>query len=308
MISQIKSSNIISGAIGYDCEICLTKSISNNEIVLDKSQVNKNTDLDENEGNKSVHPASNGNTAANSSEYKTENYAKKAPICSFLVRGTCRHGSSGKKIVNDKVCQFSHLRKCKYFCKYGSDTIRGCTNRHCKFLHPFLCNSAIEFGECSNPSCTYYHLVDTTRNWYNSRNKDRGQKKLFVNTQNFGRNSGIRQNNVIRSGYPQNFQSYKNSKQYKNDFPEVNQSFTEIISCIKDLQVQNESIKTQLGLMESKFLSKSQENCGQYQEMVGTDQNFNVAYQKSHLQNQIYGCNSQNYQKNYEQNLQSQQH
>ena len=42
-------------------------------------------------------------------------------ICSFYKVGKCRHGSSGRKVINGRQCNFAHPRKCTKFCKFGRD-------------------------------------------------------------------------------------------------------------------------------------------------------------------------------------------
>ena len=78
--------------------------------------------------------------------------------------GKCPPGISGKKKVNDKVCEHHHPKRCNRFCKFGPYSRFGCNKRKdCKFFHPVLCKYSVKHGECLDPACTYTHLKGTRR-------------------------------------------------------------------------------------------------------------------------------------------------
>ena len=83
-------------------------------------------------------------------------------ICPHYKRGKCRHGASGKYLIEGKECSFSHPRKCLKFCRHGSDNIRGCVGP-CENFHPFLCKNSVNFKECLKADCTFAHLLGTKR-------------------------------------------------------------------------------------------------------------------------------------------------
>ena len=87
-----------------------------------------------------------------------------AKICNHYRMGTCRHGASGKRLVENRECSYSHPPKCKNFCRYGSE---GCDG-NCGLLHPILCNSSLKFRECMNVNCSFAHLAGTKRSFTNS--------------------------------------------------------------------------------------------------------------------------------------------
>ena len=86
--------------------------------------------------------------------------AERPPICSFYRKGRCRHGISGKKLVYEKECKFSHPKKCAKYCRYGNDRYQGCQGS-CGFFHPMLCYNSIRYKRCNNRECTFQHLLGT---------------------------------------------------------------------------------------------------------------------------------------------------
>ena len=128
-------------------------------------------------------------------------------VCSYYVRGTCRHGGSGKTLYGGISCKYLHPKKCAIFCKFGSDSFQGCTRQNCKYLHPFLCKSAINFEECRNPKCTFQHLNGTQRikNIYEKRpqhynrgqtfhiNHNKSNQRFHFTSRNLYENQGVQQ-------------------------------------------------------------------------------------------------------------------
>ena len=56
-------------------------------------------------------------------------------ICKLYKAGKCPPGISGKKKVNDKVCEHHHPKRCNRFCKFGPYSRFGCNKRKdCKFF------------------------------------------------------------------------------------------------------------------------------------------------------------------------------
>ena len=105
------------------------------------------------------------NEAAPVNVVSTENdelHKMEKKICSFYRFGNCRHGSSGKNIVNGRICNFFHPKKCSKYCRHGYDRERGCM-RSCSLFHPVMCRSSLDFGECYDLHCNLQHLQGTIR-------------------------------------------------------------------------------------------------------------------------------------------------
>ena len=109
---------------------------------------------------------------------KTENATlPKKQICYYYRHGKCRHGKSGKKMVDGKVCDFLHPNKCIRFCRFGKRRPNGCDGS-CNFFHPKLCWSSVQDGVCHSPNCTLEHLQGTQRYQYPSFQQDRNQNGI----------------------------------------------------------------------------------------------------------------------------------
>ena len=92
-----------------------------------------------------------------SQSQNTENTIKttkdKSKVCSFYLKGVCRHGKAGKE------CQFHHPKICFKFKKEGKD---GCQRgKRCQFAHVTFCKR----DGCQDKDCKYgYHLDKKTQN------------------------------------------------------------------------------------------------------------------------------------------------
>ena len=77
----------------------------------------------------------------------------KTKICSFYLRGVCKHGKFGKE------CQFYHPKVCFKFKKEGRD---GCQRgKNCKFAHVTFCKKV----GCQGKECKFgYHLDKKNHN------------------------------------------------------------------------------------------------------------------------------------------------
>ena len=73
-------------------------------------------------------------------------------ICSFYLRGICRHGKKGEE------CQFHHPKLCFKFRKNGKD---GCQRgRKCKFAHVIFCKK----DGCQGKECKFGYHLDKSSN------------------------------------------------------------------------------------------------------------------------------------------------
>ena len=85
---------------------------------------------------------------------------KKDEICKYYRRGICRHGLSGNKEVEGKICTRIHPKVCAKFFKHGFHKIRGCNGKAsgCQEFHPSICLDLLK-GECIGRECTKgFHL------------------------------------------------------------------------------------------------------------------------------------------------------
>ena len=187
----------------YFCDLCVVKHNAEKELrlqklesisklvniantsVTTKSKFHKNDRKEEPEIEKYIQPASAVNLTLDPISNLEENFTKvQERICNYYKRGNCRHGSSGKNMVEGKVCKFSHPRKCYKFCRYGYDETYGCNKQLCNYFHPILCSSSLHYGECYNPKCTYQHLYGTVTGSYNNQStKRRSLTSQFHNPQ-----------------------------------------------------------------------------------------------------------------------------
>lgn len=94
--------------------------------------------------------------SAQSSTAKTREIER--PVCKYYVRGTCKHGVSGKN------CYYQHPKPCHKLLTHGPVGQHGCTRgRNCKFFHPKLCRNSIRHQECLVGNCKFPHIKGTKR-------------------------------------------------------------------------------------------------------------------------------------------------
>ena len=162
-------------------------------------------------------------------------------ICNHYKMGTCRHGASGKKLVNNKECMYSHPFKCKDYCRFGPD---GCDGT-CGLMHPILCSDSLKFRECFNVNCTFAHLQGTQR--YKTANYSQPYTKnsSFSNTHFKTRTVNrvpVPLSHYGRQSLPNNSQARNQHRftQYDSDFPPLptnkDGKLDEITHIIKQMQ------------------------------------------------------------------------
>ena len=110
----------------------------------------------------------NPDQTENSEEAKTSH---SGPTCQLYLKNACPHGTSGKKLIDDKECEKYHPKRCQRFVKEGPKSKRGCRKgKNCEFLHPVLCKYSLRNRRCTNKECTFVHLRGTKR-WPESEDK-----------------------------------------------------------------------------------------------------------------------------------------
>ena len=171
-------------------------------------------------------------------------------ICGHYRKGICRHGASGKKVINNAVCKFLHPPKCRKYCKFDRDGCEG----GCDMLHPILCKSSLKFRECFDEKCTLTHLLGTQRYSYQVNNYGRSKgspsndvthaAEIGYNHRGKFQDGGFRYETPFRSSY----RGHSETKQMhrgngyahvQNDFPRLRnseESMNEMASAIKQMQ------------------------------------------------------------------------
>lgn len=85
-----------------------------------------------------------------------------AEICKDFKTSRCRHGISGKKVVDGNICPKLHPKPCRRFLKNGLGP-GGCKKgKKCRFFHPNMCRGSLHTRVCPNlGECPYMHLKPT---------------------------------------------------------------------------------------------------------------------------------------------------
>ena len=312
---KMSEENIAFGDIVSRCKNCLTTVNGSNN----KKETPAETKLDtDHEGiNKKLLQFANEETSETFDEPRRKgpsNFVSKQ-VCQFYKRGSCRHGSSGKRRVDGVFCKYSHPKKCKQFCSFGSNDILGCTSP-CGLMHPFLCNASVKYGECRNPRCTNQHLKGTVRLWNQT-----GQHTLTGNLHSMN-NHGFKMDSYNKNSHFQN-PKYNNSNFFPNNYKEkeglyhqrttfseenVGESLKKIINSINDLQKQNVNLTTQLHSLESNYFQSNQVKNRIFENAVDSPSHRNEKYDDCWVQNQgprpFAGVQYGSQAKNFQQNLQ----
>ena len=93
----------------------------------------------------------NGGTPDRVHEIDLTRESEKSPkICSFFMKGKCKHGARGKE------CKFTHPPLCKKYMNYGNKDSRGCKGG-CNKLHPKLCPKSLTTKGCDRNCSYFYH-------------------------------------------------------------------------------------------------------------------------------------------------------
>ena len=129
---------------------------------------------------------------------------RQSSTCSYYIKGKCRHGSNGKKLVNGNECKYLHPPKCVKYCRYGNSAVGGCSGP-CDLLHPIICQSSIQYKSCLSRDCTFAHLAGTRRT------RDGNPPEIY-NYQPFTQGSGYQ--------YPK-FQRDQGNRRDYNGYPKL---------------------------------------------------------------------------------------
>ena len=164
---------------------------------------------------------------------------RRAP-CNRYRRGVCPHGISGRTLVNGRVCQYEHLRRCQKYCQFGTDSKQGCTKgRECEEMHPILCKFSRDYRCCYNLKCRYNHLKFTRRYRQNqlpqtsgtSESQNRDTHQIHQNQPHQNHSS---RHSQIRSNEP-------NRKQGANDVSFLENTIHRLQTEMKEFMVSMES-------------------------------------------------------------------
>ena len=78
---------------------------------------------------------------------------KKKETCKFLKTGKCKHGWSGNKPDQEKICSYNHPPVCKKHEKFGR-----CFDNRCKKLHLSICREYMNTLNCKyGENCKFFH-------------------------------------------------------------------------------------------------------------------------------------------------------
>ncbi|KAL5253961.1 hypothetical protein ACHWQZ_G013653 [Mnemiopsis leidyi] len=91
-------------------------------------------------------------------------HEKQAIICEAYKKRECRHGLTGKRLINGKPCPHKHPPRCFRWCKHGENKRSGCTKgEECTYFHPKLCKNSVLKRYCANRDCSFHHLKHARR-------------------------------------------------------------------------------------------------------------------------------------------------
>ena len=79
---------------------------------------------------------------------------KSEKTCKFFRAGKCRHGKTGRTVVDGKTCPHKHPKVCMNSKKFG----RCKEGRDCKFMHLSTCREWMKGKKCKyGESCRFFH-------------------------------------------------------------------------------------------------------------------------------------------------------
>ena len=143
-------------------------------------------------------------------EEEEEAHPNLAEVCPFYLKGKCRHGRLGTKMVRGSTCAKKHPQICRKFSNYGTTRRLGCTRgSDCKYFHRPLCKNSELKRECYNKDCKNHHLKHTRRfqaeeGWQiatgGHRKNPPNQKKQGQNQKKLNNGSGNNNNNNKPTG------------------------------------------------------------------------------------------------------------
>ena len=225
-------------------ESVLPEQVSNS--LPESSPVNPTVDFttveEETLSNREIPPENNSPLVHISNNADTNSTRQ---VCGHYRKGVCRHGASGRKLVNNVSCKFLHPQKCRKYCKFGRDGCEG----NCGMLHPILCKNAVRSGECLDENCKLAHLLGTQRypRRYNGRankaywNEETRAPRYAYNRGRVYPNQGSQEATPQQTGYFGNVESnqWPRISDYCNESSRLRNtkdSMHEIASTIKQVQ------------------------------------------------------------------------
>ena len=91
-------------------------------------------------------------------------HGARGTVCEAYKKRECRHGLTGKRLVDGKPCPHKHPPRCFRWCKHGDNKRSGCTKgSECTYYHPKLCKNSVLKRYCANRDCPFHHLKHTRR-------------------------------------------------------------------------------------------------------------------------------------------------
>ena len=75
---------------------------------------------------------------------------EKSGDCRFFLRGACKHGFTGKKVIDGQTCGWNHPKTCRKFLANGTGK-GGCNlGENCDYIHPKICPHSLKERTCPN--------------------------------------------------------------------------------------------------------------------------------------------------------------
>lgn len=191
---------VSSGIVTYLCECCL--KILQPTTKLDIKSSSTQANLPQTSSPASIECTKIINNEIAESRTTEVEQQQPKPFCYYYKQGRCRHGKTGKKVVNGQVCSYLHPQKCLKYCRFGRDKGKGCDGS-CGFFHPTVCRNSLRHRKCLLPDCTFVHLQGTERHERNFPNQYFEHKPDLYHDVRYHQNSNKQgYKSYINRGYP----------------------------------------------------------------------------------------------------------
>ena len=145
----------IASGVGFVCEPCVNAKWAPQKLAGFRARVREGKTREKN-----AVSSSSSQAPSVSDSNKNGGELPKKKICQKYRRGSCPHGSSGRRSALGKDrCPYEHPKLCFGWRKGGADKQLGCKwGNKCKFFHPILCKAVGDDGKCPNTACTLLHV------------------------------------------------------------------------------------------------------------------------------------------------------
>ena len=145
----------IASGVGFVCEPCVNAKWAPQKLAGFRARIREGKTREKN-----AVSSSSSQAPLVSDRNKNGGELSMKKICQKYRRGSCPHGSSGRRSTLGKDrCPYEHPKLCFGWRKGGADKQLGCKwGNKCKFFHPILCKAVGDNGKCPNSNCTLLHV------------------------------------------------------------------------------------------------------------------------------------------------------